>query len=143
MAAPADAGKKVKKAKVRVFEASYDQPALGVGGVGGGCPAGSCPAILTASNETYAVIVVEDDASPSGYVELSYDPDGDGIQNLGSGPVVCGSTPEPIAIEPGVAYSAWPWAAGASCPGSSSTSGTIKVMLSSDPAALEKALAEG
>ncbi len=86
------------------------------------------------------MIVIEDDHTPSGYIDLSYDTDGDGIQNIGSGPTVCGSTPEPVAIEPAQSYTAWPWVAGVGCPGSSSTSGTIKVMLSNDPAALEKAM---
>lgn len=142
MAAPAEAGKKkkAKKPQVRVFEATYDQPALGVGGAGGGCSAGACPTIATAANETLAVILIEDDNSPSGYIELSYDTDGDGVQNLGSGPVVCGSTAEPVAVEPGVAYTAWPWVAGIGCPGSSSTSGKITVLLSNDAAALEAAM---
>ncbi|MDQ3981375.1 MAG: hypothetical protein M3271_01695 [Actinomycetota bacterium] len=142
MAVPAQAGKKkAKKPVVRVFEVRYENPAFGVGGVGGGCS--GCPSIPTLSNETYAVFMIDDDNSPSGYVDLSYDTDGDGIQNLGSGPTVCGSTPEPVAIEAGAAYTAWPWVAGVGCPGSSSTSGTIKAMFSSDPAALEKAMAEG
>lgn len=142
MAVPAEAGKKKKKATVRVVEATYTQPAAGVGGIGGGCPAGACPDIVTLTNETYAVIVVEDDASPSGYVSFNYDPDGDGFQNPGSGPDVCGSTPEPVAMEPGTTYTAWPWLIGTACPGSASTSGTIKVLLSSDPALLEAELAK-
>ena len=136
MAAPADAAKKKKKPTVRVVEAPYTQPALGVGGVGGACPAGACPTIGTATNETYAMVFIEDDLSPSGYVSFNYDTDGDGFQNPGSGPDVCGSTPEPVAMEPGVAYTAWPWTVGIACRGSASTSGTIKVLLSSDPAAL-------
>lgn len=141
VAAPAEAGKKKpKKATVRTFEVRYEQPALGVGGVGGGCS--GCPSIPVALNETYAVFVIEDDNSPSGYIDLSYDADGDGIQDIGSGPTVCGSTPEPVAVEPGASYTAWPWAGGAGCPGSSSTSGTIKVMFSNSAAALEKAMAQ-
>ena len=143
MAVPADAAKKKKKkASVRVVEAAYSQPALGVGGVAGGCPAGACPTIATATNETYAMVFIEDDLSPSGYVSFNYDSDGDGFQNPGSGPDVCGSTPEPVAMEPGVAYTAWPWTVGVACQGSGSTSGTIKVLLSSDPAALEAAAAK-
>ncbi len=143
MATPAGAAKKKKKKKatVRVVEATYSQPALGVGGIAGGCPAGACPDIATAANETYAIIVIEDDLSPSGYVSFNYDTDGDGFQNPGSGPDVCGSTPEPVAVEPAVVYTAWPWTVGTACQGSASTSGTIKVLLSSDPAALEKAAA--
>jgi hypothetical protein len=142
VAAPAQAGKKKpKKPQVRVFEVRYENPALGVGGAGGGCS--GCPTIPVLSNETYAVFVIEDDHSPSGYIDLSYDTDGNGVQDLGSGPTVCGSTPEPVAIEPGVAYTAWPWVAGVGCPGSSSTSGTIKAMFSSDAAALEKAMEQG
>lgn len=142
MAAPADAAKKKKKAVVRVVEAFYTQPAVGVGGVGGACPAGACPSIATATNETYAIIVVEDDHSPSGYVSFNYDSDGDGFQNPGSGPDVCGSTPEPVAVEPGVSYTAWPWPVGVPCPGSASTSGKITMLLSNDPAALTAAAAK-
>ncbi|HEX2294097.1 MAG TPA: hypothetical protein VHN37_02185 [Actinomycetota bacterium] len=142
MAVPADAAKKKKKKPaVRVVEATYSQPAIGIGGVAGACPAGACPTIATLTNETYAMIVIEDDVSPSGYVAFNYDPDGDGIQNPGSGPDVCGSTAEPVAMEPGTAYTAWPWAAGPACPGSASTSGTIKLLLGSDPAALQAAAA--
>lgn len=140
MSFPAEAAKK-KKATVRVFEVRYENPAFGVGGVGGGCS--GCPAIPVGPKESYAIIEIIDDASPTGYVSLNYDSDGDGIQNVGSGPVVCGSTPEPVAMEPGAGYTAWPWAAGIECPGASSTAGTIRVLLSSDPAALKAAAAKG
>lgn len=142
MAMPADAAKKKKKATVRVVEGQYTQPAVGVGGIGGACPAGACPTFATMTNETYAIIVIEDDVSPSGYVSFNYDTDGDGFQNPGSGPDVCGSTPEPVAMEPGTAYTAWPWAVGVACQGSAATTGNIKMLLSSDPAALEAAAAK-
>lgn len=139
VAAPAQAGKKTKKkATVRYFEVRYEQPAFGVGGVGGGCS--GCATIPVLGTETYAGIVIEDDNSPSGYVDLSYDSNGDGVQDIGSGPTVCGSTPEPVAVEPGASYTVWPWAAGAGCPGSSSTAGLIKVWLGTDPAAIAKAM---
>jgi hypothetical protein len=141
MAAPAEARKKPKKPVVRSFEIRYENPAFGVGGAGGGCS--GCPAIGTGVDETYAIFVIEDDLSPSGYIDLSYDTDGDGVQDLGSGPTVCGSTPEPVEVEPAASYSAWPWVAGIGCPGSSSTTGTIKAWFSNDPEALKKAVAEG
>lgn len=143
LAAPAEAGKKKKpkKPQVRTFEVRYENPAFGLGGVGGGCS--GCPAIPVGAGETYAVFMIEDDFSPSGYIDLSYDTDGDGVQNLGSGPTVCGSTAEPVAVEPGAAYTAWPWVAGIDCPGSSSFSGTIKVLFSNDVKALEKAMEQG
>jgi hypothetical protein len=142
MSAPAEAAKKKKKkATVRVLEVRYENPAFGVGGVGGGCS--GCPGITVGLNESYALIEIIDDTSPTGYVSLNYDTDGDGVQDGGSGPVVCGSTPEPVPMEPGAAYTAWPWLAGIECPGASSTAGTIKVLFSSDPAALEKAAAKG
>jgi hypothetical protein len=139
MAAPATAAKKKKKKPtVRTFEVRYENPATGVGGIGGNCV--GCPAIPVGPSETFVVIEIEDDVSPSGYIDLAYDSDGDGIQNLGAGPTVCGSTPEPVAVEPGVSYTAWPWVAGIGCPGSSSFAGTIKVMFSNDLKALEKAM---
>lgn len=137
-AVPAEARKKKKKPAIRTFEVRYENPSFAVGGVGGGCS--GCPAIPVGPKETFAVIVIEDDVSPSGYIDLAYDSDGDGIQDLGSGPTVCGSTPEPVAVEPGVSYTAWPYLAGIDCPGSSSFAGTIKVMFSNDLKALEKAM---
>ncbi len=139
MGAPAEAKK--KKATVRVFETRYENPAFGVGGIGGGCS--GCPTIPVGPKETFAIIQIVDDVSPNGYVTFNYDADGDGIQDLGSGPIVCGSTEEPVAMEPGASYTAWPWLAGIECPGASSTSGTIRVLLSSDQAALKKAAAKG
>lgn len=139
MAAPAQAGKKkVKKAAVRTFEVRYENPAFGVGGVGGGCS--GCPDVVFGPEEKYAVFIIEDDVSPSGYINLSYDQDGDGVQDLGAGPTVCGSTTEPAEIEAGTAYTAWPWLAGSECPGSSSVAGTIKVLTSSSETALAKAV---
>ena len=140
MSAPVEAKKK-KKPTVRVFEVRYENPAIGAGGVGGGCS--GCPAIPMAADEKFAIIQIVDDVSPTGYASLNYDSDGDGIQNVGSGPVVCGETPEPVAMEPGAGYTAWPWVAGSECPGASSTSGTIRVLASSDADALVKAAAEG
>lgn len=138
LAAPAEARKKKpKKPHIRVVEVRYENPAFGVGGVVGGCS--GCPSIALAANEKYAMIVIEDDVSPSGYIDLSYDVDGDGFQDLGSGPTVCGSTEEPVEVEPGASYTAWPWMAGVGCPGSSSFSGTIKAMFSNDAKALAKA----
>jgi hypothetical protein len=137
--APATAAKKKKKKPtVRTFEVRYENPAFGVGGAGGVCS--GCPAIAVGPDEVFAVIVIEDDVSPSGYINLAYDQDGDGVQDLGAGPQVCGSTEEPVPVEPGVSYTAWPWVAGAGCPGSSSFAGTIKVMFSNDLKALEKAM---
>ncbi len=140
MAAPAEAGKKKKPKKpaVRTFEVRYENPAFGVGGVGGGCS--GCPSIAFAPNEKYAVFIIEDDVSPSGYINLAYDQDGDGVQDLGAGPTVCGSTPEPAEIDATAVYTVWPWAAGIECPGSSSIAGTVKVMASSSAKALAKAM---
>jgi hypothetical protein len=137
MGVPAEAAKKKKKPTVRVYEVRYENPAFGVGGVGGGCS--GCPSIPVGLDETYALIEVIDDNSPTGYISMNYDSDGDGIQNVGSGPVVCGSTPEPVSMEHGASYTAWPWPAGIECPGAASTAGTIRVLFSNSPAALEKA----
>lgn len=138
MAAPAEAGKKKKKkvAAVRTFEVRYENPAFGLGGVGGGCS--GCPSVAFSAEEKYAVIIIEDDVSPSGYIGLAYDSDGDGLQDMG--PAVCGETSEPMEIEPGTGYTAWPWLAGSECPGSSSVAGTIKVLASSSETALAKAV---
>ncbi|MGI8775365.1 MAG: hypothetical protein ACR2KQ_10250 [Actinomycetota bacterium] len=141
MAAPAEAGKKKKKSKkptVRTIEVRYENPAFGVGGAGGGCS--GCPPIAFGPDEAFAVFIIEDDVSPSGYVSLSYDSDGDGVEELGAGPTICGSTAEPVEIEPATSYTAWPWVAGIDCPGSSSFAGTITVLTSSSETALTKAM---
>ena len=140
MSVPAEAKKRKKKPTVRMVEVPYANPAFGVGGVGGGCS--GCPGVGVGADETFAVIKIVDDLSPTGYVSFNYDSDGDGIQNVGSGPVVCGSTEEAVPMEPGAAYTAWPWPAGIECPGGGSTSGTIKIWFSSDAAAAEKAAAK-
>jgi hypothetical protein len=132
---PAEAKK--KKAKAREISVRYENPAIGVGGLGGGCL--GCPTIATGTGEVFAIIQIVDDASPSGYVSFNYDSDGDGIQNIGSGPIVCGETPEPIAVEPATTYNIWPWAAGIECPGSSSTAGEVKMFVGSSPEAVAKA----
>lgn len=139
MSLPAEAGKKKKKKKptVREVVVRYENPAFGVGGVGGGCS--GCPSVPTGPDERFAIIQIKDDVSPSGYVSFAYDSDGDGVQNLTAGPSVRGETPEPVAMEPNTSYTAWPWAAGTGCPGSSSTSGEIRVLVSSDADALKKA----
>lgn len=137
-ASPAGAKKKSKKPAVRTFEAAYSN-SLAIGGIGGACAAGNCPDIAVAPDEHFALFYIEDDFSPSGYVELTYDANGDGVQGDGEGPLVCGSTPEPVSVEAGVVYTAWPYMVGTGCPGSSSFSGTIKVLFSSSLQALEKA----
>lgn len=140
LAAPAEAGKKKRKkvAAVRTFEVRYENPAIGAGGVGGLCS--GCPGIVLGPEEQYVAIFIEDDVSPSGYIGLAYDADGDGVQDIG--PTICGSTDGPMEVEGGTAYTAWPWAAGIDCPGSASVAGTIKVMASSSETALEKAIAK-
>lgn len=142
MVATAEAAKKKKKKPtVRTFEVAYSN-SVAIGGVGGSCPAGNCPDVPIGTGETFAMIFIEDDFNSSGYVEMTYDADGDGFQGDGEGPTVCGSTPEPVPVEPGVTYTAWPYMVGTGCAGSSSFSGTITYLFSSDPAALEKAAAK-
>ncbi len=141
MSAPATAKKK-KKPTVRTMEVAYS-PSLAIGGIGGSCPGGHCPDIATGTDEYFAMFFLKDDVSSNGYVELTYDADGNGFQGDGEGPRICGEgTPEPVPIEPGVSYTAWPYVAGIGCPGGSSTSGTITVLFSSDPNALKAAAAK-
>ena len=141
MSAPATAKKK-KKPTVRTFEVAYSN-SVAIGGVGGSCPAGNCPDIPVGADETFAMFFLEDDFSDNGYVELTYDVDGNGVQGDGEGPLICGEgTPEPVPVEPGVSYTAWPYIAGIGCPGGSSFSGTITVLFSSDPEAIKAAAAK-
>lgn len=136
MVAPAEAQKKKKKKKkvtVRTFEVRYENPTFGAGGLGGLCL--GCPSLVTGEGEVFATIEIIDDVSPTGYVDFAYDSDGDGFND--TGPTVCGSTPEPIPVEPATEYVAFPYLAGVGCAGSS-TAGTIKATFSNSLKALTK-----
>jgi len=131
LAAPAVAKKKGKRpARVeRVVEAAYSFPsAIGVGA--GVCL--NCPSVPTGAGETYASVEVIDDNLPTAAVELSWDTDGDGVDDTGF--AVCGKTDAPVEVPAATEIKAFAWpVTGAACPGSGATSGMLKITYSNKP----------
>ena len=129
------AKKKKKKPYSRVFEATYANPAPGIGGVvtisGQGGTADS-PAL---ANERFLSIDIVDDAGQPVYWGLSHqDENGDGAGDIVTGG--CGKTDTPLEIIPGYSYTVTvttgPGAEAPTCPGVA-TSGTIKLTFTAVP----------
>jgi len=135
--ASAEAGKKKKPKKVtRVVEGGYDAPALILVGTCSQTGAIGCVAIVTAPNEKFLSAEVTDQHGQPVYVSVSADTDGDNSDDTTYGSF-CGSTKEPIAIDPGVEAHLWvgftldPGFVG--CAPGIATTGTISVSLSNMP----------
>ncbi|MGH2753406.1 MAG: hypothetical protein ACRDLB_03150 [Actinomycetota bacterium] len=132
---PATAKKKKKKRKKparieRVIETRYEFPS-GIGTSGAGACNG-CPAVPSGPGERYAMVEVTDDNLPIGAVELSWDTDGDGINDTGVN--ICGATESPVEVPESTAITAFPFIVnGPECPGGGATSGTIKITYSNKP----------
>lgn len=134
-AAPAQAKKKKKAPAPRVIEATYENPAPGIGGVLTVTGAGGTIDVGTLPTENYMTVEVIDDAGPSTYFGIAQeDTDGDGIGEIIYGG--CTKTPEPVAITGGLTHTitvtTGPGAEDPACPGVA-TSGTIKVTVSATP----------
>lgn len=125
--ATAAEAKKRRKRVVRKAEATYDTPAIGVGGVAGLCSgANGCAALPVAANERFISVVVEDSSGTSVYARVTQDTNGDGQAD--SATPFCGTSGGKIPIEPGIAVNVFVYAAGvlpAPCPGVA-TSGVVK-----------------
>ncbi|MFN2587420.1 MAG: hypothetical protein ABR613_04780 [Actinomycetota bacterium] len=125
LVAPAEAGKKKKKA--RVAEGTYDNPAVGVPGVVGTSNAGGAFEFGTMANEKFISVVVDDDAGGSPTITFSQntDPRDDDWEIFA---VACGKTEEPLPITGGlpvrVSVYATPGRGAETCIGPA-TSGTI------------------
>jgi hypothetical protein len=127
IAPSAEAGKKAKRVERKV-KIPYDNPAIGVAGIGA---CSGCPQIATGPKDLYASVKAIDDVSPTAYVDISWDTDGDEINDTGF--VVCGKTEEPQPIPGGTTLVAFPWVfPGPDCLGFS-TSGTLKITFSNLP----------
>ena len=124
-AAPANAG---KKSKVRKQEVRYENPMIGFAGAGA-CV--GCPTFASGAKETFLKAEIVDDVSPIGYVDISYDSDGDGVYDTGV--TVCGATEEAVPIPANTSFMAFPSAIPSPFCVGSSTAGTIKLAFSSKP----------
>lgn len=131
---PADAAKR-SKPKKRTIEMPYAEPAVGAAGAGVCLQGSSCLFYgAPAPGEKYFGVVIEDDLGQPVPASVIQDTNGDGsflvTDDLTVG--ICGSTDEPVEIEPDKAVSVWVWRAGANppCPGTA-TSGTATATFSS------------
>ena len=134
--APVEAKRRPKKVKKITREATvhYDTPGLGVAGLlvwtpNCGVPNNGCAYFQSSTREAYVDIEIIDDSGK--------DATGAIIVDGGEDIVFCGSTPEPVAIEPGsrvhVTVHVGPGHGGpADCIGVA-TSGTVKATFSNIP----------
>ncbi len=130
---PAGAAKRAKPK--RTMEMPYSEAAIGAAGAGVCLQGSSCLFFgPPARGEKRFAVVIEDDLGQPVPASVIQDTNGDGnflvTDDLTVG--ICGSTDEPVEIEPGKAVSVWVWRAGANppCPGTA-TSGTATATFSS------------
>ncbi|HYP23726.1 MAG TPA: hypothetical protein VEV43_09145 [Actinomycetota bacterium] len=99
MVAPVEAKK--KKAKPRVAESTYANPAVGVPGVVGSPAAGGAFEFGTLSTENFVVVDITDDGGQAVTFTMSQDSDpaNTGYEIMGTW---CGTTEEPVQITPGL-----------------------------------------
>ena len=99
LVAPASAGK--KKAKARVAEAAYTNPAAGIPGVVGSPAAGGAFEFPTMSTENFVNVEITDDGGADVTFTMSQDsdPNNTGYEIMGTW---CGATGEPVQITPGL-----------------------------------------
>jgi len=137
LAGPAVAKKKKKKTtKVeRVAEGTYDNPAVGIGGVVSSGSAGGSIEFPLLPGETYLSLDVTDASGTAVYASLSQNTNPDTPSwEIFAG--ICGKTTEPIAVAPDlpvrVTITAGPGREVPTCAGVAS-SGTIKATISNLP----------
>ncbi len=127
LVAPAEAGKK-KKAKPRVAEAAYENPAIGIPGVVGSPALGGAFEFPTMTTENYISVEITDDAGGDVTFTMSQNSDDSSTQYEIIG-TWCGATEEPVQIVPGlpvrVSVYTMPGPDQPSCLGPA-TSGTMK-----------------
>jgi hypothetical protein len=133
LAAPA--GAKKNRKKTRVAEATYANPAIGIGGVvSSGSAGGSVEFPLTA-RESFISIDITDESGSDVYASLSQDTDTSTPSwEIFAG--ICGRTDEPIPVTPGitvrVTITAGPGSEYPTCAGTP-ISGTVKAKISNLP----------
>lgn len=130
LVAPATAGK--KKAKGRVMEGTYDNPAVGVPGLAGTSQLGGAVEFATMSNENYISVEITDSGGGSPYATMSQDSTPSNATGWEIFARFCGKTEEPVQITPGlpvrVSVYTTPGRDYPTCTGPA-TSGTIKATL--------------
>jgi len=135
LAGPATAKKKKKKAKPRVVEGTYDQPAIGIGGVVSSSANGGAIEVPLLPKEKYVSVEITDDSGTDVYASLSQDTDTSTPSwEIFAG--ICGATDAPIEVTPGIpvriTVTAGPGSEHPSCAGVA-TAGTIKATVSTKP----------
>ena len=107
LTAPAEAGKKKKKARTAVV--AYTSPSVGSADATGTCT-DSCVRFGVGSNERWLRLEIADDSGlpPAATIGQDTDPSNATVERVGE---ICGSTEEPIAITPGAEVIVWVWAA--------------------------------
>lgn len=134
----AEAGKKKRKPKkvTREVQGGYDAPSLVAVGTCSQTGAIGCVAIVTGPKEKYLTATINDTHGLPAYVSIGADTDGDNSDDTSYGSF-CGTTEEPIKIDPGTELHLWvgfqadPGFAG--CVPGIATMGTIDVTLSNLP----------
>jgi hypothetical protein len=132
VAGPAEAKKKKKKPKrvERTVETSYTFPS-GIGTAGAGACSG-CVQLAAGPGERWVSVELQDDTLPIAGADISWDSDGDGLNDTGF--TVCGATDGFVEIPDGVTMVAFTWiVTGPGCPGGGATSGTIKATFANKP----------
>lgn len=133
LSVPAHAG---KKPKPRKLEIEYTEPANGTHGVGVCLQGASCAFFGDPMlKERFISVTVEDDLGTDVFASVIQDTNEDGNFLAADDLTVnfCGSTAEPVEIEPNKAVSVWVWqgpGANPPCAGGAS-SGTITATFSS------------
>ncbi|MGH2693785.1 MAG: hypothetical protein ACRDJJ_03105 [Actinomycetota bacterium] len=107
LVAPAEAGKKKKKATTRTAEGSYDMPALVLLGACAQTGAIGCVTFATAKEESWITkLKITDQHGMPVYAELAQNLDGDNISETDLG-AVCGKLKEPVQFKPGFEVYVW------------------------------------
>lgn len=125
MVGPAEAGKKKKDRKMEV---RYENPAFGTAGA---AFCAGCPQFATGKGERFISVEVVDDVSPIGYVDISYDSDGDGVYDTGI--TVCGATDGKVEVPENTTFAAFPYPIPSPFCAGASFAGTLKLTFSKTP----------
>lgn len=133
----ADAQKRKKKPRrERTIEMPYSEPALGTAGIGVCFQGSSCVFMEPARGERFVSVEITDDLGLPVYASIIQDTSGDGnyLATDDDTTHICGSTTEPLEIEPST-VTVWVWqgpGAVPPCPGLAS-SGVVKATFSNRP----------
>ena len=106
--ASAEAGKKKKKPKKveRTVEGTYDGPTLVIAGFCGQSGAIGCVELVAGANESFVTAEVTDAHGQPVFVQIGADTDGNNQDDTSYGSF-CGSTDEPLVVDPGATLHFW------------------------------------